>query len=733
MAAMTAAAGPLAIALAGIAAIWYVQTRGTRAAKQSTDELTPALQELGRAYEKAGNSATLGSTEVTDSFRRIVSTNSDMQQAVVTLTGLGASLDTVAGAAAGSAEQLDKVVTLIEQRIATLQKQTHDNFFSIFDNEARKNEMDRLWELEDAFKKNADAAHLTNEAMTLLSDSTNNQTASARLLTPTEQALADAQGVLADKSSSAQDKIDALTKAQDTMRQAGIAAIDAEEGWEASLDSLTASVNASKQAHDADAKSLDLHTQTGRSNRDMLEALIASADKMYDADVALNGVTQGAIDKGKGHYDQIRAVANQLGLGKVATENLIKAYGKIPPTVETAIGFKAGQFDAMFQQLEQAAFIQKALKNGTDIDKARADYKAMLSDRNRAKNHGWAEGGPIAGPGIVGGKTQDANLILASKGEFMQQAAAVDYYGTDFMHAVNKRQIPREMFQGLASGGPVGLKQKWPFTIDLTKPWIPSLSDLEAAVPGSGSSAFTGLSPNASVRKMQEWALAQRGKRYLWSAVGPAKYDCSGLVGNLWALATGHSLYRRYMSTADMGPGKHGMVSGPGKNMTIYLGPGHTAANVGGLHAEAYGGNGVPLAIGHVGTPLSYYTKRLHLPGFAGGGPIDPNVLRTKQERLVSFLQRGWPEPPAGSGFAGLFDSGGMLPPGYSTVFNGTGKPEPVLSGQQWSNLEALAGANTTNGGRNYNFQFQDTTLTPGKLRELQDREAVLARQGRAR
>jgi hypothetical protein len=212
----------------------------------------------------------------------------------------------------------------------------------------------------------------------------------------------------------------------------------------------------------------------------------------------------------------------------------------------------------------------------------------------------------------------------------------------------------------------------------------------------------------------------------------------SGLVGNLWALATGHSLYHRYMSTSDMGPGRHGMVAGPGRYFTVYLGPGHTAANVGGLHAEAFGGNGTPLAIGHIGTRLSYYNQRLHLPGFAEGGRVDPKDLKTKQDRMVAFLKYGWPEPPSGQGFdsllnspvvAGQFDSGGMLPPGYSTVVNNTGAPEPVLTGQQWQDISNLVRqVQSGRAGNTYQFSFLDTTLTPEKLRQVQDREAALAR-----
>lgn len=187
---------------------------------------------------------------------------------------------------------------------------------------------------------------------------------------------------------------------------------------------------------------------------------------------------------------------------------------------------------------------------------------------------------------------------------------------------------------------------------------------------------------------MQRWALQQAGKTYLWTGVGPAHYDCSGMVGNLWALATGNPLYRRYMTTADMGAGRHGMVSGTGQ-FTVFLNRagGHTAADVGGLHVEAYGGNGTPNAIGRIGTRLSFYNERLHLPGLAGGGNV-PDMAA----RLNSFMQKGWPEPPPGivvprdfkplqwKGIdrKALYDSGGILPPGTTLAVNNTGRNEFV-------------------------------------------------------
>jgi hypothetical protein len=231
---------------------------------------------------------------------------------------------------------------------------------------------------------------------------------------------------------------------------------------------------------------------------------------------------------------------------------------------------------------------------------------------------------------------------------------------------------------------------------DVAVTWLKKITG-SYTQPGD-TKPWTGtLSPDPMLKSMQEWALGQRGKTYLWSAVGPDRYDCSGLVGNLWALATGNSLYRRYMTTAGMGAGRYGMEKGPGR-FTIYLKKGsHTAANIDGLHAEAYHGNGTPLAIGHVGTRLSYYDDILHLPGLASGGQVSPSILNAPyDERLKAFLRFGWPEPGIG---IPSFDRGGLLPdtrryPGQvMPVYHGSATPDAVLTDQQWTDMHTLARA----------------------------------------
>ncbi len=39
-----------------------------------------------------------------------------------------------------------------------------------------------------------------------------------------------------------------------------------------------------------------------------------------------------------------------------------------------------------------------------------------------------------------------------------------------------------------------------------------------------------------------------------------------------------------------------------------------------------------------------------------------------------------------------LYDTGGWLPPGITTVLNASGKPEPVLTSQMWDELVSASG-----------------------------------------
>lgn len=75
-----------------------------------------------------------------------------------------------------------------------------------------------------------------------------------------------------------------------------------------------------------------------------------------------------------------------------------------------------------------------------------------------------------------------------------------------------------------------------------------------------------------------------------------------------------------------------------------------------------------------------------------------------------------------------LYDQGGYLPPGLSLVANATGKPEPVLTDQQWQAMRSGAGG----GPREvHNWTVRDTTLTPQFVARWQDKRDALARVAR--
>lgn len=68
--------------------------------------------------------------------------------------------------------------------------------------------------------------------------------------------------------------------------------------------------------------------------------------------------------------------------------------------------------------------------------------------------------------------------------------------------------------------------------------------------PGSGGSTSTGTGSvrgrtkaSGAAAKAVDFALAQIGKPYVWGAVGPSSYDCSGLTSTAWA-AAGHPIPR---------------------------------------------------------------------------------------------------------------------------------------------------------------------------------------------
>ncbi|MEV5420284.1 hypothetical protein [Streptomyces albogriseolus] len=159
------------------------------------------------------------------------------------------------------------------------------------------------------------------------------------------------------------------------------------------------------------------------------------------------------------------------------------------------------------------------------------------------------------------------------------------------------------------------------------------------------------------VARALRWAKAQAGKPYLWGGVGPRGYDCSGFMGAIENVIRGRDPYSRRWATGAFS----GRTAPPGwvKNGNSAFrvgitnaGVGHTAGTLGRVNVESRGGDGV--------------------------------VVGSRARGYKSPLFTDW------YGFMpGTYDSGGMLQPGLNLAYNGTGRPEPVLTGRQWDTLAA--------------------------------------------
>lgn len=88
--------------------------------------------------------------------------------------------------------------------------------------------------------------------------------------------------------------------------------------------------------------------------------------------------------------------------------------------------------------------------------------------------------------------------------------------------------------------------------------------------------------------------------------------------------------------------------------------------------------------------------KRRDVGPYLFGTSVDPlaNILAS-----MGYAMRRYGSLAAAYNKAGGYDSGGYLQPGWTSVWNGTGKPEPVFTSGQWGMLESGMGALMGGGG----------------------------------
>lgn len=96
-------------------------------------------------------------------------------------------------------------------------------------------------------------------------------------------------------------------------------------------------------------------------------------------------------------------------------------------------------------------------------------------------------------------------------------------------------------------------------------------------------------------------------------------------------------------------------------------------------------------------------------------------------KRALGAVDKGLGALGIGGAGIKLYDNGGLLPPGLSTVFNATGKPEPVFSPDQWDKLSRGGGV----GGDIYQLHAEgaDPRQVVGELMSQLNRQKRMARR----
>ena len=158
---------------------------------------------------------------------------------------------------------------------------------------------------------------------------------------------------------------------------------------------------------------------------------------------------------GSGVVDEAAA---EVAAGKTTLQQIIDRYdlqATIDANADPAIRAAEAAL-ARISRMSATVQVRAHHVNGLDAPVATGGYMADVAAAYGLAGGGMARrfpnGGEVFGPGTT---TSDDVPARLSRREFVQRAAAVDYYGTSLMYALNAKAIPREIFRplGFAGGG----------------------------------------------------------------------------------------------------------------------------------------------------------------------------------------------------------------------------------------------------------------------------------------
>jgi phage-related protein len=340
---------------------------------------------------------------------------------------------------------------------------------------------------------------------------------------------------------------------------------------------------------------------------------------------------------------------------------------------------------------------------------------------------GFAVGGEIDGPGTG---TSDSVLIRASRGEHMWTAREVQAAGGhDAMYSL-RRAVLGGWLPGFAKGGAIGRRRGG--MGDGFGAW---LKNTGKAIAGKATDAFKST---VDFIKDPIGSLTDLAKGFLEKIPGKDTY-----LGNLLRAIPEKivgglkSMFNFGGSGGEGAQGSEGdsVLGGSAGMMRILRGvfPGLPLNS--GFRPGAITATGNPSMHGknravdvpprmdvfdwiHQNFPNSY--ELIFSP--AGGRQLyrgQPHMY-SGITRQMHYNHVHW-----------SYDNGGFLQPGMSMVYNGTGKPEPVLTSQQWDTIRSNVKGGDGGPSEVHHWETAGTTITPEWLEANQRRRDAMSRINR--
>jgi hypothetical protein len=292
-----------------------------------------------------------------------------------------------------------------------------------------------------------------------------------------------------------------LAQAPITQARAGLGVDQAQlkqtQDVDQSFTALKTSANDVAKAFTGLAEASERQTNMQLRNLPMLEAAIKGGDKgttslaqTHDLVKAIEDMANQVSASGKatalevwtqaqqafkgGGFDmsQMQAIMQQFGFstrgGGAAGAEAVQAFMKSkdftdiartaekdPNKLQAADIAKSQEVVASSARL--SAKFSEMTEKAASASGSLADFSISLKDAIRHLLEGstppvpgHAEGGEVRGPGT---STSDSFMRRLSDGEFVTKTAAVRFWGTDFMHAINNMELP-----GFAAGGLMGVR-----------------------------------------------------------------------------------------------------------------------------------------------------------------------------------------------------------------------------------------------------------------------------------